>query len=200
MDCAKTGALIAALRKEKGLTQKKLAEALGVSNKTVSKWETGKGCADLAYWPDLTAILGVDMARVMEGEIRPNKPDPGNIQRIRFYVCPICGNILASTGSAAIFCCGRKLEALEAENCQKPNLTVEQSDLDYYIHTDHPMEKDHYLSFAAYVNKDKVLLNRLYPEQSPAFRFPLERGGKLYLYCICHGLSVYEGLVTNKNK
>lgn len=41
MDCAKIGRLISKLRKEKGLTQKNIADALGISNKTVSKWETG---------------------------------------------------------------------------------------------------------------------------------------------------------------
>ncbi|SCJ57575.1 transcriptional regulator%2C y4mF family [uncultured Clostridium sp.] len=41
MDCAKIGRLIAHLRKEKGLTQQDIADALGITNKTVSKWECG---------------------------------------------------------------------------------------------------------------------------------------------------------------
>jgi transcriptional regulator with XRE-family HTH domain len=47
MDCVKIGKLIAKLRKEKKLTQKNVADALGVQNKTVSKWECGLGCPDL---------------------------------------------------------------------------------------------------------------------------------------------------------
>ena len=50
MDCTKVGKLIAHLRKEKGMTQKNLADAIGVLNKTVSKWECGLGCPDLSYW------------------------------------------------------------------------------------------------------------------------------------------------------
>lgn len=195
MDCTKIGKLIANLRKEKGMTQKNLADALGVLNKTVSKWECGLGCPDLSYWSDLSAILGVDMAQVMEGEITSNKPDSGNIDKVHFYVCPDCGNILVSTGSASIFCCGRKLEYLTlSEKAEKLELSIEESDIDYYITFTHPMEKGHYLSFAAYVKSDRVLLNRLYPEQSPAFRIPISHGGKLYLYCINHGLTVYPDL------
>lgn len=195
MDCTKTGKLIAALRKEKGMTQKNLADALGVLNKTVSKWECGSGCPDLSYWPELSAILCVDMVQMMEGEITSNKPDSGNIDKIRFYVCPDCGNILAGTGSASVFCCGRKLEYLTlAEKTEELEISVEESDIDYYITFRHAMEKEHYIAFAAYVKSDRILLIRLYPEQSSAFRIPICSGGKLYLYCIRHGLTLYSDL------
>lgn len=194
MDCAKIGRLISKLRKEKGLTQKNIADALGISNKTVSKWETGLGCPDLSLWPDLSVILGAEITQLMEGEITPNKPDSGNISNIRFYVCPSCGNILVSTGSASIFCCGRKLERLEISAEEAPEIKREEIDMDYYITVNHEMTKEHYISFAAYVKSDRVYLNRLYPEQSPSFRIPLTRGGKLYVYCVNHGLFVYSKL------
>ena len=189
MDCVKIGKLIAKLRKEKDLTQKNIADALGISNKTVSKWECGLGCPDLAYWADLSEILGVDMIQMMEGEITPNKPDTGNIDKVRFYSCPCCGNILTSTGGASIYCCGRKLECLiEPEKREPYRISMEQTDTDYYITFDHPMEKDHYISFAAYVKNDGVFFIRLYPEQAPAVRIPISTGGRLYLYCSKHGL------------
>lgn len=195
MDCTKVGKLIAHLRKEKGMTQKNLADAIGVLNKTVSKWECGLGCPDLSYWADLSSILGVDMVQMMEGEITSNRPDSGNIDKILFYVCPDCGNILVSTGSASIFCCGRKLERLSlVEKTEELEISIEETDIDYYITFNHPMEKEHYISFAAYVKIDRVLLNRLYPEQSPAFRIPIDYGGKLYLYCVKDGLTVYSDL------
>ena len=193
MDCVKIGKLIAKLRKEKNLTQKNIADVLGIQNKTVSKWECGLGCPDLSLWPELSAILGVDMKQMMEGDIVLNKPDSGNIDKVRFYACPSCGNILVSTGSASIFCCGRKLEyILPSDTSIAPKITVEEMDTDYYITFDHPMSKEHYLSFVSYVKSDKVILNRLYPEQSSACRFPVTAGGKLYVYCIKHGLSVYS--------
>jgi transcriptional regulator with XRE-family HTH domain len=192
MDCVKIGKLIAKLRKEQGFTQKNIADALGIQSKTVSKWECGLGCPDLSLWSELSAILGVDMKQMMEGEIISNKPDSGNIEKIRFYVCPSCGNILVSTGSASIFCCGRQLVGiLPTEVSTKPKITVEEIDTDYFITFDHPMMKEHYISFVAYVKNDRVFLNRLYPEQSSSCRFPITTGGKLYVYCIKHGLSVY---------
>lgn len=193
MDCMKIGSLIARLRKEKGLTQKNMADALGLSNKTISKWECGLGCPDLAYWNDLSVILGVDIAHMLEGEIKVNKPDSGNIARVKFYSCETCGNILFSTGSASIFCCGMKLEPLErAKNEEEINLDIQEIDTDYYISYDHPMEKDHYLTFAAYAKSDRVTLVRMYPEQNPSFRIPAARGGTLYLYCSQHGLTAIK--------
>lgn len=192
MDCVKTGKLIARLRKEQGLTQKNIADALGIQSKTVSKWECGLGCPDLPLWPELSTILGVDMKQMMEGEIISNKPDSGNMDKIRFYVCPSCGNILVSTGSASIFCCGRQIERiLPTDATTIPEITVEVIDADYFITFDHPMTKDHYISFVACAKNDRVFLNRLYPEQNPSCRLPIIAGGKLYVYCIKHGLSVY---------
>ena len=134
------------------------------------------------------------MKQMMEGEITSNKPDSGNIDKVHFYVCLSCGNILVSTGRASIFCCGRKLErVLPTVATIAPKITVEEIDTDYFVTFDHPMTKDHYLSFVAYVKSDRVFLNRLYPEQSPTCRFPITTGGKLFVYCIKHGLSVYSG-------
>ncbi len=193
MDCVKIGKLISRLRKEKNFTQRNIADALGIQSKTVSKWECGLGCPDLSLWPELSAILGVDITQMMEGEITSNKPDIGKIDRVRFYVCSNCGNILASTGSASIFCCGRKLEyVMPTDTLNAPKITIEEIDTDYYITFDHPMTKNHYISFAAYVKSDKFTLNRLYPEQSPTCRFPITSVGKLYVYCTNHGLAVYS--------
>ncbi|WP_031517259.1 helix-turn-helix domain-containing protein [Desulfofalx alkaliphila] len=199
MDCVKIGKLISKLRKERNLTQKNIADALGIQSKTVSKWECGLGCPDLSLWPELSTILGVDMKQMMEGEITPNKPDVGNIDKVRFYVCPTCGNILVSTGSASIFCCGRKLEhLLPADTPAKTKITVEEVETDYYITFDHPMTKEHYISFVACVKSDRLFLNRLYPEQNPTSRFPITVGGKLYFYCVKHGLSVYSNISKAK--
>ncbi len=188
MDCQKIGRLIAGFRKEQGLTQQNMADALNISNKTVSKWECGLGCPDVSLWPELSVILGVDMAQMLEGEITKNRPDAGNIDRVRFYVCPTCQNVLTSTGSASIFCCGRKMEALIPKD-NAPRTQALFSDGEYYITIDHEMNRAHYILFAAFVKSDRVYLRRMYPEQDAAVRFPLEHGGKLYLYCVSHGLT-----------
>lgn len=193
MDYTKVGQLILQLRKEKNLTQQQLADQLNISNKTISKWECGLGCPDVTLWNDLSSILGADIPRLLQGELNPNCPDVGKIDKVRFYVCPICGNILVSTGEASISCCGRKLHPLvPVFYTAEHRVIVEKMDIDYYITLNHDMRKDHYISFVAYVHDDHLLLNRLYAEQNPEFRLPIIKSrGNLYLYCTKHGLQKY---------
>lgn len=106
MDCMKVGKLIFQLRTEKGLTQKQVADQLNISNKTISKWECGLGCPDVSLWEELANVLGADILKLLQGELTPNRPDVGKMDRIQFYVCPVCGNILTSTGAASIACGG----------------------------------------------------------------------------------------------
>lgn len=68
MDQLTTGKFISQKRKEKNLTQEQLAEKLGVSNKTVSKWETGKCMPDYAVIKNLCEELEVTIAELMDGE------------------------------------------------------------------------------------------------------------------------------------
>ena len=196
MDCVKVGRLIFQLRKEKGLTQHQVADLLNISNKTISKWECGLGCPDVTLWSELSAVLGADIQKMLEGKLDPNLPDVGKIDKTQFYVCPACRNILTSTGNASISCCGRKLQPLKpVPYTTEHEITVEEMDTDYYISIRHAMMKNHYIAFVAYVLYDRVLLTRLYPEQSAEFRIPMmKKGGDLYLYCTKHGLQKYIDL------
>lgn len=202
MDCNKVGQLILQLRKEKGLTQRSLAEQLGISNKTVSKWECGGGAPDVSVWNELSSVLGADILKLLEGELAQNSPDIGKIDRIKFYVCSKCGNILTSTGKASVSCCGRRLSPLVPFDAAEKQgsfegpatshiISSEITDMEYYINVNHEMTKEHYISFAAYVCRDRFWFMRLYPEQSPEFRMPIMRGGSLYLYCVKDGLFRY---------
>lgn len=189
MDLIKTGALIARLRQEKGLTQKSVAEKLGVCAKTVSKWETGHGFPDVSLIPELSMIFGVDVSKLIEGELPIAKPEVGNVKKTRFYVCETCGNILTGMGDADIVCCGRKLTSQVAKKPDETHeLHIEKIEDDYYITFSHPMTKEHYISFFSYVRFDRVLIVKLYPEQGGELRFPQMRGGRLYYFCNEHGL------------
>lgn len=68
-----TGKFIAQKRKEKNLTQEQLAEKLGVSNKTISKWETGKCMPDYAIVKSLCEELEITVAELMDGEVNEEK-------------------------------------------------------------------------------------------------------------------------------
>ncbi len=193
MDCSKVGKLILDLRKEKKMTQKQLADAMRISDKTISKWERGLGCPDVSLLHELSEVLCVNIEKILSGDLDPNNADGGNMKRIKFYICPTCGNLITSTGEAEMSCCGRKIKALVPKPSDTEHqLKVESIEDDYYITFSHEMTKTHYLNFIAYVACDRVLVIRLYPEQGGEVRFPKLRGGKLYFGCNQHGLWVNE--------
>lgn len=189
MDCRKVGNLILSLRKEKGLTQKALADTMNISDRTISKWERGIGCPDVSLLHDLSDILGVNIDKILSGDLEPNETDGGNMKKVKFYVCPVCGNAMFSTGDADISCCGRKLSPMTASQEELPHeAAITEMDDDFYLTIPHEMTKQHYISFVAYVTCDRVLFVKLYPEQAAEIRFPRMRGGTLYFYCSRHGL------------
>ena len=193
VDCKKVGGLILGLRKEKGLTQKQLADFMNISDKTISKWERGLGCPDVSLLHELSSVLNVNIEKMLLGDLEPNSADGGNMKKIKLYVCPTCGNIITSTSEAEISCCGRKLTALIAKPTDNEhNLKVESIENDYYITFSHEMSKEHYLNFIALASYDRVQLVRLYPEQGGEVRIPKSYGGKLYFCCNKHELRVDE--------
>lgn len=68
MNQSKTGNFIAQLRKEKGLTQQELGDKLHVTDRAVSKWETGKCLPDTSLMPELCSILGISINELLSGE------------------------------------------------------------------------------------------------------------------------------------
>ena len=184
-----TGATIKALREERKLTQGALAEKIGVSSKTVSKWETAKGLPDISLLQPLAQALGISVIELMNGEHITNKNVSGNLLRCKFYVCPICGNVLHSTGEALVSCCGVTLPALEAEEEDHDHaVTVEKVEDEHFITIHHPMTKQHFISFVAFVTSDRVQMVKFYPEGNAETRLQLRGMGRLYYYCNRHGL------------
>ena len=189
MDARRIGALIRALRMEKGMTQRELAARLHVSDKAVSKWERAMGCPDVSLLPALSQVLGVQIDAVLSGTLSPSERDGGNMRRIKFFVCPVCGNVIAATGDAQIACCGRNLEALEPRPCDEAHaVTIEPMDGELYLYFGHEMTKAHHIRFVACVGYDRVLLVRLYPEQGGELRMPDLPRCTLYIGCSRDGL------------
>ena len=184
-----TGTTIKQLREARKLTQTELAEKIGVSSKTVSKWETAKGLPDISLLQPLAQALGICVIELMNGEQISNHNISGNLLRGKFYVCPICGNVIHSLGNTVVSCCGIILPPLEAET-EDPDhiLTVEQVEDEHFITIHHPMTKQHFISFAAYVTTDRVQLVKFYPEGNAETRLQMRGMGKLYYYCNQHGL------------
>lgn len=184
-----TGSAIRLLREKKGYTQKQLAERLMVSDKAVSKWESGRGLPDISLIEPLAKTLGISVAELLSGECIQNTNRHGNMNKSRFYVCPVCGNVIFAAGEGAFSCCGVQLPPLEREEDDPEHqITTERIEDDLFVSVSHPMEKTHYISFFAYVSADRVQIVKLYPEQNAEARFPARGRGTLYAYCNHHGL------------
>ena len=184
-----TSATIKQLREKRGLTQAELAEKIGVSDKTISKWETAKGLPDISLLQPLAQALGISVIELMNGEHIINKNTSANMLRCKFYVCPVCGNIIHSTGDSVISCCGITLPALEAETAEEDHaVCIEQVEDEHFVTVAHPMTKQHYISFMAYVTSDRIQMVKLYPEGNAETRLQLRGFGMLYWYCNQHGL------------
>ena len=184
-----TGMTVRQLREARKLTQAELAERIGVSSKTISKWETAKGLPDISLLQPLAQALGISVIELMNGEHIINKNISANMLRCRFYVCPVCGNILHAAGNALVSCCGITLPALEAEEAdQEHTLTIETVEDEHFIRIDHTMTKAHYISFVAFVTSDRIQLVKLYPEANAETRLQLRGMGYLYYFCNRHGL------------
>ena len=184
-----TSSTIRQLREQRGLTQEKLAQQIGVSSKTISKWETAKGLPDVSLLQPLAQALGISLIELMNGEHIINRNVSANMLRCKFYVCPVCGNVIHSTGNSVISCCGITLPALEAEEADEAHgIYIEAVEDEHFVTVDHPMTKQHYISFLAYVTSDRQQLVKLYPEGNAETRFQLRGAGMLYWYCNQHGL------------
>ena len=184
-----TAATIKTIREAKGMTQAELAARIGVTDKAVSKWETGKGLPDVSLLEPLAAALDTSVIELMNGQPITNKNRAANLLRSKFYVCPVCGNILHAVGDTLVSCCGITLPPLEAEDWDEDHAaTITPVENEHFIAIDHPMTKEHYISFAAYITGDRVQLVKFYPEGNAETRLSLRGHGILYLYCNRHGL------------
>ena len=184
-----TGATIKRLREAKGITQTQLAGQIGVSDKAVSKWETAKGLPDITLIEPLAKALGVSVMELMSGDTVINKNISSNILRSKFYVCPVCGNVIRTTGDTVISCCGITLPPLEAEEVDDAHgITLKKVEDEYFLTVNHAMTKTHFISFIAYLTSDRVQFVKFYPEGNAETRLQLRGRGYLYYYCNRHGL------------
>ena len=183
-----TAQSIRQLREARKLTQAQLAEIIGVSDKAVSKWETSRGLPDISLMEPLAQALGVSVVELMNGQRIVNRNTTGNMLRAKLHVCPICGNIHFSLGDALISCCGITLPALEAEAPDEAHgIRITPVEDEYLISVDHPMTKEHYISFIAFVSSDRIQLQKLYPEGPAETRMQLRGHGTIYAFCNRHG-------------
>ena len=184
-----TGTVIKDLRENKNMTQAELAEKLGVSDKTVSKWETAKGYPDISLLEPIAKVLGVSVTELISGNAVYNANVSANMLRSKFYVCPICGNILHSMGEAVVQCHGILLTPCQAEEVDgKHKIYIDRIEDEYYVCIEHDMSKGHYISFIAALSSDRLQMIKLYPEGNAEARFKINGVKRIVFYCNRDGL------------
>ncbi len=190
MDQVKTGKLIRELRIKRGLTQNQLGELINVSGKTVSKWECGCGCPDISLLESLSKETGAELKSLLSGEMHENSINGGNMKKNKFYVCPICGNIIMSCSEITAGCCGICLEECVAEKSipESESLHIERTDGMLYITSSHDMTKEHYITYSAFISDNTVTMQKHYPEWSFQMRLPANSSGRLVWHCNVHGM------------
>ena len=184
-----TGTVIRELREKNKMTQLQLAEKLGVSDKTVSKWETAKGYPDITLLEPIAEVFKISVTELISGNTVHNANVSANMLRSKFYVCPVCGNVIHSMGEAAIHCHGILLTPLEAEPADERHmLSIERVEDEYYVRIDHSMTKEHYISFVAAASSDQMQMVKLYPEGNAEVRFKIRGVRRIFYYCNRDGL------------
>ncbi len=188
-----TGETIKRFREQEGMTQLQLADQLMVSNKTISKWENEKGLPDISLIVPLANALKVSVIELLSGNEIKNDNIPANFRRGKWYICPICGNVIHAMGEAVISCCGITLPFVENEESDENHkICVERIEGEYYVHVNHPMEKSHYICFLAYTTDNEIQVKKLYPEGPAEAHFAICGHGTIHAYCNHHGRFVKE--------
>jgi len=184
-----TGAVIKELREKNKLTQAELAEKLNVSDKTISKWETGKGYPDVSLLEPIAEVFSISLTELMSGNAITNKNTSANMLRSKFYVCPVCGNVVHSTGELMITCHGVQLMPEMAEpSDERHNILIEKIEDEYYVQIKHEMTKNHYISFIAALSSDGLQIIKLYPQGNAEARLKIRGVKKIFCYCNQDGL------------
>lgn len=188
-----TGAVIRKLREKNNMTQAELAVRLNVSDKTISKWETAKGYPDISLLEPIAKVFGISITELISGNAVSNVNVSANMLRSRFYVCPVCGNVIHTMGEAVINCHGVLLTPAQAEETDEQHkIFIEKVEDEYYVRIEHDMTKKHYISFVAALSSDKIQMIKLYPEGNPEARFKINGVKKIFFYCNKDGLFSIE--------
>jgi len=196
-----TGAVIKELREKNGMTQLQLAEKLGVSDKAVSKWETAKGYPDITLLEPIAEVFRVSVTELISGNAIHNANVSANMLRSRFYVCPVCGNVIHSMGEAEIHCHGIRLTPLDAEPADERHaVCIERVEDEYYVRIDHSMSKEHYISFIAAASSDGLQMVKLYPEGNAEAGFKIRGVRSIVFFCNRDGLFVTDPVKCTPEK
>lgn len=189
MNAYVAGNTIKTIREERKLTQSALARRLCVSDKTISKWETGKELPDISMLEPQAEALHISVTELISSMPVVNRNRAANLMKSVVHVCSVCGNVLIGTGEAVVQCHGIQLPSLIGEPVdQQHPCTISCVEDEYHIQTAHEMTRSHFISFIAGIGQDRIQLVHLYPEMSCETRLKRDGLRKIVFYCTRDGL------------
>lgn len=187
------GRRIRELRNKRGMTQSALASALNLSDRTISKWETGRGYPDITFLERIAGILSVSVNALLSGTETVNRNISGNMMKLSFYVCPVCGNVVTATGDADISCHGISLRRLERNALDgEHEVSVDVVEDEYFVSVKHPMTKENHISFIAALSSDRLQLVKLYAEGNAEARVKMNGVREILFYSSIDGLYAFN--------
>jgi len=116
-------------------------------------------------------------------------PQPSRMTEVKFFVCPVCGNVIYGTGDMQLSCHGHNLSPLLAQSPDgRFDVSVETVEDEFFISVEHEMSKQNYISFMAAVSPDHVQLVKLFPEGPAQARFKKSMVRSIYFFSAKDGL------------
>ena len=189
VDQKEMGEMIRSLREKKGMTQLEMAEVLNLSDRTISKWETGRGYPDITFIEKIASLFSVSVSELLSGAEVSNRNISGNMLKASFYVCPVCGNVIVTTGEASVSCHGIALSKLGKNAVDDDHsVNAEVIEDEYFVSVNHPMTKGNYISFIAALSSDRVQMVKLYPEENAEARVKMNGVREILFYSTTDGL------------
>ena len=137
----------------------------------------------------IAETFSISVAELISGNTVYNSNVSANVLKSRFYICPICGNVIHSMGEAVIYCHGVLMTTAEPEETNENHrILIERTEDEYYVRINHTMTKNHYISFIAAQSSDRIQMVKLYPEGNAETRFKISGVKRILFYCNRDGL------------
>ena len=183
LNAEKTGKLIHDIRIKKGMTQKELAAAINVTDKAICKWEKGHGCPDITLLSQLSKVLEIDIQSILQGRLIKNRSVGSNMNYLKFYRCPTCGNLVTSIKDIEISCCGNILNPVSSKVSEEEKYRpiIREFDGQYTVSFNHPMTKEDYISNVIIVQYNQIMSINLFAEQEAIVTLPQVAGIHMYV-------------------
>lgn len=108
---------------------------------------------------------------------------------MKFYVCPVCGNVVITTEEKNVTCCGQELKNQEVKKAEgKHIIKVENVNGQVHLTSEHGMTKEHHLNFIAYGKENQYLIVKLDTEKPVDVLLEEVEGAEIIFGCNQHGV------------